>query len=462
MVRAVIFKGETLSQRQVLGARSPALAPNLFLELECERPLEGPAQHRLAGVRRVRLGRGPHRLALVSGELLNLQAPDGWMSVGHAELTLGDGHWTVRDLGSKNGTFLNGARVEEGVLADRALLQLGRTFFRFRNEFRASNRSGVEPEELAAGPGGITTLSPRFADVLVAARAVAPTRVPVLLQGESGTGKEVLAQAIHSLSGRRGVFVAVNCGALPANLVESELFGHRKGAFSGADRDRPGLIRTADGGTLFLDEIGDLPLTAQAALLRVLQEFEIVPLGGARPEPLDLRVISATHRDLELMAQQGTFRHDLLARLQGVTLELTPLRDRPEDIPLLIRVVLRKLAPERPDVKLSPEAAQALLEHGWPLNVRELEKALAGGLALSGLGTIEAEHLPRNLREAGAEAPLPSLTSEEVKHREELVGQLQEHRGNLSAVARAVGKGRTQIVRWVSRYGIAPDAFKGR
>jgi DNA-binding NtrC family response regulator len=162
------------------------------------------------------------------------------------------------------------------------------------------------------------------------------------------------------------------------------------------------------------------------------------------------------------MVREGTFRHDLLARLQGVALELTPLRDRPEDIPLLIRVMLKKLAPERPDVKLSPEAAQALLEHPWPLNVRELEQALAGGLALSGVGPIEAEHLPRAIREAGAEPPLPTLTVEETQHREELVVLLQEHRGNLSAVARAVGKGRTQIVRWVSRYGIDADAFKPR
>jgi DNA-binding NtrC family response regulator len=458
----VLDRGDTFSQSQILGTRGPELGPHLFLELECERPLVGPAQHRLSGVRRVRMSRGPRRLALRVDEVLELQIPDGWMSVGHAEVELADARWTVRDLGSKNGTILNGAQVQEGTLGDRALLQLGRTFLRFRNQFPLAEFPSLEAQQLTRGPGGIVTFSPRFADVLARASAVAPTRVPVLLQGESGTGKEVLAQAIHALSGRRGVFVAVNCGALPANLVESELFGHRKGAFSGADRDRPGLVRTADGGTLFLDEIGDLAPAAQAALLRVLQESEVVPVGGARPEALDLRVISATHRDLDQMVREGTFRHDLLARLQGVALELMPLRDRPEDVPLLIRTLLEKLAPERPDVKISPEAAQALLDHGWPLNVRELEQALAGGLALSGAGPIEAEHLPRAIREAGAEPPLPTLTAEETRHRDELVVLLHEHRGNLSAVARVVGKGRTQVVRWVSRYEIDPDAFKPR
>jgi transcriptional regulator with GAF, ATPase, and Fis domain len=183
----------------------------------------------------------------------------------------------------------------------------------------------------------------------------------VLLVGESGTGKEVLARNIHAQSGRRGALVPVNCGAIPPNLVESELFGHKKGAFSGASHDRPGFVRTSDGGTLFLDEIGDLPATAQAAFLRVLQEAEIVPVGGSRPEPLDLRVVAATHHDLKRLVREGRFRHDLLARLDGVTLRLPALRDRSEDIPLLMVLLVRKVAPERPDLKFTPAAAQAIL-----------------------------------------------------------------------------------------------------
>jgi transcriptional regulator with PAS, ATPase and Fis domain len=251
----------------------------------------------------------------------------------------------------------------------------------------------------------------------------------------------------------------VNCGAIPQNLVESELFGHRKGAFSGADRDHPGLVRASDRGTLFLDEIGDLPPAAQAAFLRVIQEGEVVPVGGTRPERLDLRVVAATHRDLEEMVRAGTFRRDLLARLSGVTLELPTLRDRPEDVPLLIATLLRKLAPERPDLKLAPEAARLLLEHHWPLNVRELEQALAGALALSGVGTIEREHLPAALRDPPAEAG-PELTEEELRHRDQLIALLRQHRGNLSAVARVVGKGRTQVVRWVGRYRLDPAKYR--
>jgi DNA-binding NtrC family response regulator len=450
----------TLSESPVVRGRKPESGPALFQELECERPLGGPFLHGLTGIERVRIGRGSRRAVRRLAPLLELEVGDGWMSVEHAELIHADGRWSVRDLGSKNGTFLGGSRIESAELTDEALLQLGRTFFRFRTHCRTGDRLDLGADQLRRGPAGLTTFSPAFQETLDRAAAVAPSRVPVLLQGESGTGKEVVAHGLHELSGRRGVFVAVNCGALPATLVESELFGHRKGAFSGADQDRLGLVRTADGGTLFLDEIGDLPLPAQAALLRVLQESEVLPVGGARPHPLDLRVISATHQDLDKLARAGTFRRDLLARLEGVALELPPLRERPEDIPLLIASLLRKLAPERPDVKLSPEAAQALLEHPWPLNVRELEQALAGGLALSPSGLIECEHLPRALREAAAEPPAPELTPDEEKHRDELQALLQEHRGNLSAVARVLGKGRTQIVRWVSRYGIDAEAYR--
>jgi DNA-binding NtrC family response regulator len=283
----------------------------------------------------------------------------------------------------------------------------------------------------------------------------------MLVRGESGTGKEVVARAIHALSGRAGAFVAVNCGAIAATLVESELFGYKKGAFSSAHQDHPGLVRTSDGGTLFLDEIGDLPLGAQAALLRVLQESEVQPVGGVRPVPVDLRVVAATHRDLDTLVAQGNFRHDLLARLDGITLILPPLRERREDLPLLLAALLRKLAPERPDVKFAADAAQALLEHDWPLNVRELEQALAGALALSKLGTIERAHLPRLLREAPVERMVPrELSSDEERHKGELALLLAQHHGNLSAVARAVGKGRTQVVRWLERYGLDASRYR--
>src|SRR3954463_3760781 len=415
MLPAVAGNDDTLSLKEAYDGKVESAAC-LFLEMECERPLVGPERHSLAGVERVRLGRAPRRASRhAGGGVLELEVPDGWMSKAHAEIVRQDGGFLVRDLGSKNGTFVEGERVDSAELLDHCLLQLGQTFFRFRAAVRIT-RDAPPPD----GPAGLSTLSPRFGELILRCRTVARSRVPVLLHGESGTGKEVLARAIHGWSGRSGAFVAVNCGAIPKDLVESELFGHRKGAFSGADRDHPGLIRGSDRGTLFLDEIGDLPPAAQAAFLRVLQEGEVLPVGGTRPERLDLRVVAATHRDLDQMVRAGTFRRDLLARLSGVTLELAPLRDRPEDVPLLIASLLRKLAPERREVKLAPEAARLLLEHHWPLTVRGLEQALAGALALSGVGTIQREHLPPVLRDPPAEA-CPELTEEELRHRDKLI-----------------------------------------
>src|SRR5262249_9375604 len=220
------------------------------------------------------------------------------------------------------------------------------------------------------------------------------------------------------------------------------LFGHKKGAFSGAMYDRPGWVRASDGGTLFLDEIGDLPGTAQAAFLRVLQEAEVVPVGGNRPEPLDLRVIAATHHDLKRLVREGRFRHDLLARLDGVTLPLPALRDRAGDIPLLLVLLLRRLAPERSHVRFSPEAAHALLQYRWPLNIRELEHALAGALAFNTSGPVESTHLPETVLGTRAPEELPELTREESRHRDELLLLIPEHGGNLSAVARVLPNGR--------------------
>ena len=353
---------------------------------------------------------------------------------------------------------LDGLRVDEAEITDGALLQLGHTFLRFRSDVPVAGPAALDFEMTSVEP--LSTLSAAFGLVLERAAAIAPTRVPVLLVGESGTGKEVLARHVHALSGRSGPLIPVNTGAIPPNLVEGELFGHKRGAFSGATQDRLGWVRASNGGTLFLDEIGDLPLMAQAALLRVLQEGEVVPVGGHRPESLDLRVIAATHRDLTRMVQEGRFRHDLLARLKGVTLELPALRERPEDIPVLVAFLLRKLAPERADVKLTPSAARALLSHDWPLNIRELEQALSGALALSGSGAIDLHHLPETVVDTAERKPSPQLTPEEGRHRDELIALLREHDGNLSAVARMLGKGRTQIGRWVARYGIDLRALR--
>jgi transcriptional regulator with PAS, ATPase and Fis domain len=284
----------------------------------------------------------------------------------------------------------------------------------------------------------------------------------VLIEGETGTGKEVIARAVHEQSERKGDFVAINCGALPRDLVEGELFGFRRGAFSGAPEDRPGLLRSADRGTLFLDEIGDLPAPSQAALLRVLQEREVRPVGATRPIPIDLRVVAATHRPLERMVEAGTFRADLFARLAGYRVELPPLAMRREDLGVITGTILRELAPERAaNLELAPRAARALLYYPWPGNVRELEKCLESALVLVGEGTrIELEHLPLAVQAAITETGAGRRTAEANAEREKLVAMMREHKGNVAAVARTMGKARMQIQRWLKRYDIDAESFR--
>ena len=453
-IATVHQKGNTLSLVEVKGPDGPRTEPCLDLEVECERPMAGPARFSLTGLDEVLLGRGPHRGARRDGAArLEVEIPDASMSAVHVRIQRRGRDWLLVDQDSKNGAWVDGERVQRTVLQEGTRFMLGRTFFRFWPQ-AGLVPGGVRNLE-SEGIGVLTTFSTQMSELQEQLEAVAPERLPVLLMGESGTGKEVLARTLHEKSGRPGPLVAVNCGGIPSNLVEGELFGHKKGAFSGADQDRLGLVRASDTGTLFLDEIGDLPLAAQIALLRVLQESEVVPIGGHKPTPVDLRVIAATHHDLEELVRQGKFRHDLLARLEGVALSVPPLRERPEDIPILVAALLERLAPEHPDVRLRPEAAVMLLEYSWPLNVRELQQALSGAVALSGPRPIEVAHLPPRVREKPPpESPARELTAEEKAHREELLKLVREHRGNLAAVARTLGKGRTQVVRWVERYDI--------
>jgi transcriptional regulator with AAA-type ATPase domain len=456
---AVPRKGETLSHVDAARRRPVQRGAYLSLDLECERPLAGPARWRLTGLEQIRLNRGVRRgVHPVGTERLVVEVEDAWMSSEHLEIRSVGNQWVARDLDSKNGTFLDGERIEEAELTNGSVLLVGHTLLRFRTGVPLEGPLIQDFESMGGGLDPLITLSPAFERSLQRARAIAPTRVPILITGESGTGKEVLARAIHTMSGRRGAMVAVNCGAIPANLVEAELFGHKKGAFSGADQDRPGLVKSSDGGTLFLDELGDLPHPAQAALLRVLQEAEVLPIGGHRPTPLNLRVLAATHNDLGRLVKEQRFRHDLLARLDGVTLVIPPLRERPEDLPLLIALLLRRLTLDRPGVKFTPAAAEALLAYAWPLNVRELEHALAGALALSGTHPIDLSHLPPAVT-GGQPTERRELNEVELVQRDALVEHLRQEGGNISAVARALGKHRTQVARSLAKYGIDPRAL---
>jgi transcriptional regulator with PAS, ATPase and Fis domain len=308
------------------------------------------------------------------------------------------------------------------------------------------------------------TLYPAAVMPLNALAKVACSYVPILLVGESGTGKELLANRTHTLSQRRGSFVAVNCGGLAATLVESLLFGHVKGAFSGAGTDALGLIRAAHHGTLFLDEIGCLPLGAQATLLRVLQEHEVIPVGATRPIFVDFRVVCATNQSLDNLVDNGRFRMDLLNRIDGFRHTLVPLRARKADIGIIIAALLNRLAPERlSTVRFSANAMRKLVAYDWPGNIRELEQALARALAQSADGLIRSEDLGLRLHsEIRSLTPEPQLSGEtsDPHLREELISLLATHNGSVSQVARSMGKARMQIQRWMRRFEIDPNEFR--
>jgi DNA-binding NtrC family response regulator len=302
---------------------------------------------------------------------------------------------------------------------------------------------------------------------------VAPTTASVLILGESGTGKELVARRIHLQSERAGKpFIAVNCAAIPDTLVESELFGHRRGAFTGADRDRPGKFQEADGGTLFLDEIGDMALSTQAKLLRTLQEGQVEPLGGGPTVTVDVRIVAATHHDLKRMTADGSFREDLLFRLRVIDLELPPLRDRNGDVLLLARHFLD--AAGSGHLELSPGAEAALYSYSWPGNVRELANAMERAAIFCNDHTIRATDLPTDLRgeDGGATDPValsPSVGEDfrtakarviDAFERRILTTALKTHSGNVSQAARALGLHRQNVQQKLRRLGISASSFK--
>ena len=308
----------------------------------------------------------------------------------------------------------------------------------------------------------IISRSSRMAEVLAEARMVAQSDASVLIRGESGTGKELLAQAIHQAGGRASKpFIAVNCGAIPEALLESELFGHMKGAFTDAVANHKGLFQAADGGTLLLDEIGDMPPALQVKLLRVLQERVVRPLGSSQSIPVDVRVISATHRDLDVAMTDGHFRADLYYRLNVVTLTLPPLSERREDIPLLANHFLLKLA-RKYDKRLSgfaPEALKALTTAAWPGNVRQLYNVVEQVCALLTTPLVPLALVQRALRSPSVQV----LTFAEARQRFErdyLVGLLKLTDGNVADAARLAERNRTEFYRLMQKHGLTPGHFK--
>lgn len=309
---------------------------------------------------------------------------------------------------------------------------------------------------------GVVYRSSRMAELMADARMIAASDASVLIRGESGTGKEVLARAIHRASPRaQKPFIAINCGAIPEPLLESELFGHVRGAFTGAATARRGLVQAADGGTLFLDEIGDMPLALQVKLLRVLQERAVRPVGATQAEAVDVRLISATHRDLEAAMAQGLFREDLYYRLDVVSLTLPRLDDRREDIPLLAAHFLRLLAKKygKPISGFAPDALEALATANWPGNVRQLFNVVEQSCALTSTPLIPASLVQRALRAPTMEA----LSYAEAKQRFErdyLVRLLKLTDGNVADAARIADRNRTELYRLLQKYDLTPAMFR--
>jgi two-component system response regulator GlrR len=335
-----------------------------------------------------------------------------------------------------------------------------------REGLLACIRRYTEPVNSAGTEGwahGVVTRSPQMLSLLDDAERVARTDSAVLVTGASGSGKEVLARAIHKGSPRgERPFVAINCTAVPSELLESELFGHKRGAFTGANADHPGLFRAADGGSIFLDEIGDMPLNLQAKLLRVLQEREVRPLGETRTVRVDVRVISATHCDLEARVEEGTFRADLFYRLNVVRLRLPALDQRREDIPALVAHHLEHLhATGGPRRVLSPEAMELLVASSWPGNVRQLFNVVERCVALAPGRIISAALARRCLGETSSNS-LASFDEARAEFTRTYLRQLLElSSGNISRAARLARRNRTDFYKLLNRYGLAPAQFKG-
>ncbi|MEO8335306.1 MAG: sigma-54 dependent transcriptional regulator [bacterium] len=330
-------------------------------------------------------------------------------------------------------------------------------------ELRVENRSLRQEIKRREGPTGSRPVgnSRSWLEVLRLAETVAPTESTVLIQGESGTGKEVIARYIHELSSRSDrTFASINCGALPESLLESELFGHVKGSFTGAIKDKSGLFTAAAKGTFFLDEIGETTPATQVKLLRVLQQREVIPVGGTDPQPIDVRLIAATNRELEEEIRRGTFRTDLYYRLNVIALHLPTLRQRADDIPLLAEYFLERIADLRKEAKkaLSPSTLDALVNYTWPGNVRELENALERAVILTPDEEIQPSGLPERVTQRVSE-PLvadrvPSNPTLEAVERAYIMWVLQSEGGNKSRAAEALGIDPSTLYRKLSRYGV--------
>jgi transcriptional regulator of acetoin/glycerol metabolism len=436
-------------------AEPPRLPPTL-VQLLCADDLRPPPlRHWLEGCTEIRVHRGPDPFVKRERTTLAIAVADPYASTHHLVLRPISSGFVAADEGSTNGTFVDGQRLAPGEerAVEAGILEVGHTFFHLRSDVRGTRDTPADQVD-----GEPLTFHPGFALGLTTASRLARRAHDVLVTGESGAGKEVLARWLHRISGRPGPLLAVNCAAVPEPLLEDELFGHVKGAFSGAQGDRLGLFRAAQQGTLLLDEVGDMPPPLQAKLLRVIEDRRVRPVGSEEEIQVDVQVLAATHRDLRALVDEGRFREDLLARLGLPPLRVPPLREHREDLGLLVRRILREVPRGLERVRFELDALRMVLLHSWPLNVRELRRALLAAVDLAdpehtGAVVIGPRHLPAALERAAA-PPAPTLSDQDRELRDRLVALLARHRGNVAAVARDLGTPRTRVQRLMARFRV--------
>jgi two-component system, NtrC family, response regulator GlrR len=413
------------------------------------RVVAGPTQGR------THASRG-QRVSIGTGQGADFILRDPTMSRFHCEIAAHEQRVVVRDLGSRNGTVVDGVAVEAAYLRDGAVLTLGRTQLQFS---LGDEQVGV-PLSTKERFGLLQGCSPAIRAAFATLEGAAGTDATVLLEGETGTGKDLAAQSLHAEGPRRdGPFVVVDCGAIPATMLEAELFGHERGAFTGAGAARPGAVETASGGTLFVDEVGELAPDLQPKLLRVLDTRTTQRLGSTRRVPVDVRFIVATNRDLKIEVNAHRFRSDLFFRLAVVQVTLPPLRRRPEDVPLLVEQFLAEqdaAASPLADELRRPETLAGLRSHSWPGNVRELRNYVERCLALGQRAPVLAG--PRGSGMPSAEATQPLSVAREgwVRYFERcyLADLLRRHSNNITAAARAAGVERQHLHKLITRAGL--------
>src|SRR5262245_17893312 len=403
----------------------------------------------------------PGRTVLGRDFTCDVRLPGDQTSRQHSEIVKESAMLAIADLNSMNGTYVDGRRVSRAPIAEGSVIRIGDWVGVVLS--LASEPDGAVFQEIIPGYFG----GPRTLATVEPLRKAAASDLAVIIEGETGTGKEGIARATHLWSSRKGPFIAVNCAALPEALAEGELFGYRKGAFTGADRANRGFFQAANGVTLFLDEVGDLSSAIQPKLLRVLEQSEVTPLGETKPVSIDVRVVVATQKPLTALVEQDRFRADLMARLDGLRIRLLPLRSRVEEVPTLFTRLLEMKSGHAPGVDAS--VVETLCCHRWPLNIREVTNLAKRVVALHGsekmlkrsqLAALMGGAEPAAKAEPGTAAPPPpnsepaALTTAEREDRQRIIDALDRCAGNQTAAARMLNISRSTMVEKLKRYGI--------